>query len=237
MPLCSLPSAHFNILIFQPSLPLSHLSTAQSNVISLSFHRLYLPFSLVCLYLPVKYGDGGKTFVLLYSALLSSIAEKVNESDSSVLRNRLTEIRRGLMALRHLLSREEDDIRALFSMGTTMPLLEDKDAVKRLFAASLRSGAGVTGNVAQKLAGTLTEFLCASSDSGGLDSYHVENTIKVSMLTTLDLQLYSCNQNKMRGAAKSLATPHAALILKVTGMSEVVDVSILQSSSLHKGDF
>ena len=49
--------------------------------------------------------------------------------------------------------------------------------------------------------------------------------------------LYSCNENIMRGAAKSLATPPAAFIINVTGMSGVVNVSILQFNSRHQGDF
>ena len=38
--------------------------------------------------------------------------------------------------------------------------------------------------------------------------------------------LYSCNENALRGAPKSLATPPAAFTMNVTGMNEVVDVSL-----------
>ena len=38
---------------------------------------------------------------------------------------------------------------------------------------------------------------------------------------------YSCNENTMRGAAKSLATPPAAFAMNVIRMIEVVYASIL----------
>ena len=49
--------------------------------------------------------------------------------------------------------------------------------------------------------------------------------------------LYSCNENTMRGAAKSLATPPAAFTVNITGVSEMVDASIFQFNSRHQGDF
>ena len=48
---------------------------------------------------------------------------------------------------------------------------------------------------------------------------------------------YSCNENTMRGAAKSLATPPAAFIINVTGVNEVVVDSISQFNSRHQGNF
>ena len=41
----------------------------------------------------------------------------------------------------------------------------------------------------------------------------------------------------MRGAAKSLATPPAAFTVNITGVSEMVDISIFQFNSRHQGDF
>ena len=41
----------------------------------------------------------------------------------------------------------------------------------------------------------------------------------------------------MRGAAKSLATPPAAFIVNITGVSEMVDASTFQFISRHQGDF
>ena len=37
---------------------------------------------------------------------------------------------------------------------------------------------------------------------------------------------YSCNENTMRGAAKSLATPPAAFTVNMIKVIEVIDVSI-----------
>ena len=48
---------------------------------------------------------------------------------------------------------------------------------------------------------------------------------------------YSCNENTMRGAAKSLATPPAAFTINVTAVIEVVVNSISQFNSRHQGDF
>ena len=48
---------------------------------------------------------------------------------------------------------------------------------------------------------------------------------------------YSCNENTMRGAAKSLATPPAAFTVNITGVSEIVDASIFHFNSHHQGDF
>ena len=48
---------------------------------------------------------------------------------------------------------------------------------------------------------------------------------------------YSCNENTMRGAAKSLATPPAAFTTNVTEVNEVVVDSIPQFNSRHQGDF
>ena len=49
--------------------------------------------------------------------------------------------------------------------------------------------------------------------------------------------LNSCNENTMRGAAKSLATPTAAISMNVTGVCGVVDASISKFNSRHQGDF
>ena len=48
---------------------------------------------------------------------------------------------------------------------------------------------------------------------------------------------YSCNENTMRGAAKSLATPPTAFTMNVIEMIEVVDASISQFNSRHHSDF
>ena len=48
---------------------------------------------------------------------------------------------------------------------------------------------------------------------------------------------YSCNENIMRGAAKSLATPPAAFTVNIIGVNEMVDASIFQFNSRHQGDF
>ena len=40
------------------------------------------------------------------------------------------------------------------------------------------------------------------------------------------LSYYSCNENTMRGAAKSLATPPAAFTVNMIKVIEVIDVSI-----------
>ena len=37
---------------------------------------------------------------------------------------------------------------------------------------------------------------------------------------------YSCNENTMRGTAKSLATPPATLTMNVTRVNEVVDANV-----------
>ena len=50
-------------------------------------------------------------------------------------------------------------------------------------------------------------------------------------------QNYSCNENTMRGAAKSLATPPAAFTVNITGVSKMVNASIFQFNSRHQGDF
>ena len=51
--------------------------------------------------------------------------------------------------------------------------------------------------------------------------------------------LYSRNENTMRGAAKSLATPlgPAAFVMNVIGVSEIVYASIPQFNSRYQGDF
>ena len=48
---------------------------------------------------------------------------------------------------------------------------------------------------------------------------------------------YSCDENTMRGAAKSLATPPAAFTVNITGVSAMEDASIFQFNSRHQGDF
>ena len=48
--------------------------------------------------------------------------------------------------------------------------------------------------------------------------------------------LYSCNENTTRGAAKSLATLLAALIINVIGVNNVIDASLPQFDSRHQGN-
>ena len=86
-------------------------------------------------------------------------------------------------------------------------------------------------------------------NNGGIletDSSYLEKKMKIGevkkaspkfLILIRVLKFYSCNENTMRGAAKSLATLPCSFYCEYNRVNEMVDASIFQFNSRHQSDF
>lgn len=122
-------------------------------------------------------GDGSKTFLLLFSALLSSICAGA-PSDPASRRQKMTEARLSLLSLRRCLWHQRVSIRHLFAQRA-IPFDWEMKTVSRLFSSHLRSGSVVKRKACELLADILAQFVYAKKDGSMCSKDDLDFILKV----------------------------------------------------------